>query len=278
MKFVLITGGVLVFLFVMGWLGLKISPSPIPLSSEASSSGVSNFVGLPDTNRLPGLARSFYSDAYGRQLPVIESAIISGTGSMNINGITFPARFCFIHQAGQAYRHYFELTLWGVTIMRVNEYYSNGEARLELPFGIVEYEPKVNQGANLALWAEALWYPSIYVTHPGVEWKATDTNEASLSVPFGSDKQQIYIRFNSRTHMPESMQAMRYKSPESKEKTSWLIEPSGWKNIGKCKNFTEAAITWLDEGQPWARFSVDQILLNPDVGNILTSKSRPALP
>jgi len=262
----------------MGWLGLKISPSPIYLSDQSSPSGVSNFVSLPDTNELPGPARTFYEEAYGPQLPVIESAIISGTGSMNINGIPFPARFCFIHQAGQAYRHYFELTFWGFTIMRVNEYYRNGEARLELPFGIVEHEPKVNQGANLALWAEALWYPSIYVTHPGVDWKATDTNEASLSVPFGSEQQQIHIRFNGRTHMPESMQAMRYKSPESKEKTSWLIEASGWDNIGEHLNFTEAAITWMDEGQPWARFSVDQILYNPDLGNLLVSKSRPALP
>jgi hypothetical protein len=78
----------------------------------------------------------------------------------------------------------------------VNEWYLNGRARLELPFGTVTGEPKVDQGANLALWGEeAFWLPSVLLAHHGVRWEAIDTTQVRLVVPFGSTEDEFTVTF-----------------------------------------------------------------------------------
>lgn len=67
---------------------------------------------------------------------VIDSAVVNGRGSVRVAGITFLARFRFTHLAGQGYRHSIEATLFGLPAMRVNETSLDGQARLELPFGV----------------------------------------------------------------------------------------------------------------------------------------------
>ena len=89
----------------------------------------------------------------------IESAVITGRGRLRFMGITFPARLRFIHDAGQGYRHYIEATIFGLPILKVNERYLDGQARMELPVGVVENEPKINMAANLGLWGESIWLP-----------------------------------------------------------------------------------------------------------------------
>ncbi len=63
----------------------------------------------------------FYRAIYGDRIPVIESAVISGRAQLRVFGITFPARFRFTHVAGKDYRHCIEATIFGLSIMKVNE-------------------------------------------------------------------------------------------------------------------------------------------------------------
>jgi hypothetical protein len=44
----------------------------------------------------------------------------------------------------------------GIPAITVNEHYLDGHSRLELPFGTVENEPKIDMAANLGLWAESI--------------------------------------------------------------------------------------------------------------------------
>ena len=162
------------------FLGLRIRPQPFDPYPETTPE--LETVPLPDD--LPAPIERYYKAIMGEQAPVIESAVISTRGKLRVAGITFPTRFRFIHDAGQGYRHYAELTLFGIPVMKINERYLDGRARMELPMGVIENEPKVDKAANLGLWGESIWLPSVYLSDPRVRWQAIDDTTARLVVPF----------------------------------------------------------------------------------------------
>ena len=265
MKTILIILGILAGLVLAAWLGLKIMPGSLPLYS--GEEGELTYLSLPDD--LPQPVERFYTELYGDQVPVFESVVISGKAQMRINGLKFPGRFRFTHQAGENYRHYIEATIYGMPLMKVNERYVDGVSRMELPFGVTENEPKINQAANLALWAEALWLPAVLVTDPALSWEARDENSAILLVPFEDAVEQFIVQFDPETGLLESMQSDRYKEADSQQKTIWLNQALEWELVDGFQIPATGAVTWADEGTPWAVFTVEDLVINPDVNEYI---------
>lgn len=263
--FVIISG--VVILVLLGWLGLQIRPRSLPAFPQPSS--VTETIPLPDD--LPVPVERFYRETYGDRVPVVESFVVSGRAQMRIMGITFPARFRFTHVAGRGYRHYIETTVFGLPLMRVNEWYLDGKGRLELPFG-VEEGPEVDQGANLGLWAESLWVPSVFLTDPRVRWEPADEDTALLFVPFADKEQVLVARFDPETGMVGFLESMRYKGTEGEEKRLWINEALEWGIVGEYEVPTTSTSTWFDEGTPWAVFTVEEIRLNVDIEDYIRSR------
>jgi len=251
-----------------GWLGLQISSKPFPAYPEQTPA--LNTIELP--TGLPAPVARYYKTISGDQIPVIESAVITGRGRLRIKGISFPARFRFTHIAGQGYRHYIEATVFGYPVMKVNEWYLDGKARMELPVGVIENEPKIDMAANLALWGEAIWLPSVLIADPRARWEAIDDTTARLVVPFGEEEDTFTVAFDPQTGLIRTMEAMRWKEPTSEAKALWINEPLGWQSFHGVMIPSPAATTWLDEGTPWAVWTIEDVAYNVDVSEYVRAR------
>jgi len=266
-KIILVIIAVVAALLFLGWLGFRIKPQPLPaFGSEAPAPKT---VQLPAG--LPAPVERYFRQVYGGdQVPVIDSAVISGRATMSpVGGLKIPARFRFYHQAGQDYRHYFEMTWFGQKFGVGNEHYLDGMSRLSLPMGLSDQGPQVDQAANLSLWAEYAWLPSLWVTDPRVRWEAVDDETALLVVPFGDGEQIFVAHFDPESGRLRLLESMRYKDSKSAAKTLWINESSNWTDIGGYQIPATGAVTWFDQGKPWAVFTVEDIEVNVDVSQAI---------
>ena len=256
----------------LGWLGLKIKPKPFQPYPEQTPP--LETVRLPEG--LPAPVERFFSTVYGDEVPVIETVVITGRATISPFGIKFPARFIFVHNAGQDYRHYIEATWFGIPFMKVNERYLNGKSLFELPvIGSIDDDPSTNQAANLAIWAEAAWFPSIWVTDPRVRWEAVDENTALMFVPYGAEEENFVMRFNPETGLLDTMEAMRYRDngPEAK-KILWITRNEEGPSLEGSKLSAVGSATWLDQGKPWAVFTLEDAAYNVDIQEYIRQKGK----
>lgn len=240
--------------------GLRVTPRPLPPTVLTASEP--DTVPLPAD--LPAPVERFYRELYGGRVPVVDTAVVSGRGTMRISGVTMPVRFRFTHRAGRAYRHHIETTFFGARLLEVDESYIDGTARLELPFGVSEGD-RIDQGANLALWAEAVWMPSLWVTDPAASWQPLADHTALLIVPFGDGSQELTARFDPATGLLASLESLRFKGEDADAPTPWINEVGRWGHVDGRPVPRVASITWADEGSPWAVLRTEEVLYGVDL-------------
>lgn len=253
-------------------LGLVTQPKSFPSYPEKSQQ--LKTVALP--TGLPKPVERFYRAIYGENIPVIETVVLQGRATMKpFLNIAIPARFVFVHIAGKDYRHYFEATLFGLPIMKINEGYIDGASFFEGPMGSYYDDPNSNQGANLALWAEATWFPALWITDPRAHWEAVDENTALLFIPFEESEESFIVRFNPQSGLLDTMEVMRYREPgENKPKILWITRNEAGQPIAGTNINAVGSVMWLDQGKPWANFKVEELIYNADVSTYINQKGR----
>jgi hypothetical protein len=253
------------------WLGLKVKPQSFPPHPEATPT----LTTVPLPAGLPAPVERFYRTVYGDRIPVVESAVIKGRATISPFGVKLPARFIFVHDAGRGYRHYIEATWFGLPIMKVNERYLDGKSLFELPFATYEDDASTNQGANLAVWAEAAWFPGIWITDPRVRWQPVDAHTALLIVPFEDQEETFIMRFNPETGLLDSMEAMRYRDAgDQAKKILWITQNMAGPTLPDSKLSAVGSATWLDQGKPWAVFTLEDINYNVAISEYIRQRGQ----
>jgi hypothetical protein len=256
----------------LGWLGLRFKPKTFPAYPEIAP----GLITVPLPPGLPIPVERFYRAVYGAEIPVIEMAVIKGRAVIRpFMNIPFQARFVFVHNAGKDYRHYIEASFFGLPLLKVNEGYVDGKSFFESPMGTYYDDPNTNQGANLALWAEAAWFPSLWVTDPRARWESIDDNTALLYVPYEQGEENFVVRFNPQTGLLDLMEAMRCREAgKSNAKILWIISSLNGKTISGTKLSAVGAATWLDQGRPWAIFTLEEVKYNVDVSEYIRQRGQ----
>jgi hypothetical protein len=251
--------------------GARVEPSPSP-AGPGPSGPPRDVRDLP--TGLPAPVDRWLRGIYGEQVPVITSVVVTGRARMRPFGFWLPARFRFTHEAGHGYRHYIEATLFGRPVLAVEERYLDGRSRIEIPVVGVDAGPKVDQAANLGMWAElAAAAPSVLVTDPRVAWHDIDSETAQLDVPFGDAASDSFmVRFDPATGGMRSMEAWRYRSSKEPEKVLWVAATEPGPTVGPLGLPAVGVATWADQGDPWARFVTEDIRTDVDVSGYIRGR------
>jgi hypothetical protein len=69
--------------------------------------------------------------------------------------------------------------------------------------------------------------------------------------------ENFVVRFNPQTGLVDTMEVMRFKAPNDKNKVLWITSSSEDRSVSYA--------TWLDAGKPWAALELEQIVFNADV-------------
>lgn len=266
--FLLYTGLIVVVLIAGGWMGLRIWPRPFP-SYDAPRP---QFDSVPLPANLPPPVERYFRATFGDEVPVVHSAVITGRANLRLGPVPFLGRFRFTHEAGQNYRHYIEATLFGRPLIKVNERYLDGIGRMELPVGTIDDDPKMNQAANLGLWGESMWLPSIFLTDARIRWEPLDAHSAYLIVPFEDKEETFTVHFDPRTGLFDRMEIMRWRDSKDTAKTRWILEPQGWVTFSGIKVPSPASATWETDGKPWLVCHVEDIVFNADVSTYVRAR------
>ena len=81
------------------------------------------------------------------------------------------------------------------------------------------------------------------------------------------------MRFNPETGLIDTMEAMRYRdSGEQAKKILWITKNLAGETIEGTKLSAVGSATWMDQGKPWAMFTLEEVKYNVDVSEYIRQK------
>jgi hypothetical protein len=260
--------GLLALLVSVGWLGLQVKPKPFPPPPQKTRD--EGTVELPAN--LPEPVGGYIRATMGERVPRIETAVVWGRGEFNLMGLWFPMRFKSYHVAGREFRRDIELTWFGLPIFRGYDSYIGGKGSLEFTglFGLLQVSDegeKIDQGDNLAMWAEAPFtMPSVLAVDPRARWEPIDAHTARLVFPFGDGEDSLRVEFDPKTNLIGSISGMRYRGREE-TKSPYRGEYGKWEMTNGIRVPHRDAAIWEDQGRPYIVLDIEGTEYNVDVSD-----------
>ena len=124
---------------------------------------------------------------------------------------------------------------------------------------------------------QILFLPALWVTDSRVRWEPVDDQSALLRVPFDGREgalaqETLLARFDPQTGLLTTLESMRYRDADDVRRILWINEIREWGELNGQTTAIVGAVTWFDQGQPWAVFRIEQVLYNAEVDEYVRGK------
>ena len=255
---------VVAVLLVVGLAGFKVQPGPPEPNPERTKDlgTVTVPAGLPEP------VYRYFTTAAGPEVPRTETAVAWGHAQLKLpdaeRGMWVPVQWKAEYVPGQAFVREMDVTWFGMKVLRAEDIYVDGRGSVIAGGRVLGAGPHVDQGANMTLWAEGIWFPSVLLTDPRVRWEAVDAQTARLVFPHETEEDSVLYHFDTETGLISEITALRYRDPDQ-EREPWRIEFTAWREFHGIKIPSQLWVTWEEQGQPWAHFTVEGLEYNVDL-------------
>jgi len=122
---------------------------------------------------------------------------------------------------------------------------------------------RIDQGALIAMWGEALVIPDAWRWRSDVAWEAIGEHAARLVASGPAGPVALDVDFNAATGLPSGCRADRHKGDGPL--TPWTGRWSCWRSASGVLIPRRMDVQWLDEPRPWLDIRVRRVLLDAPV-------------
>lgn len=236
--------------------GFLVKPGLFPMPASSRTAAVQT---MPVPEDLPAPVDRWLRTEYPDGLPMHTNVYMRGTGVMRFGPVAVPFRHQVELVPGEGFVRRMDLTWYGMVIARGKDTYVDGRGFMKTPVGGFGGD-KIDQGADVVNWLEALAVPAAVLGDRRVRWEPVDDTSARLVYPHGGGEDSFVLGFDPKSGLPSWAKAQRYKDADATaEKLEWTATMKDRKSFDGVHTATVVDATWEGASKPWATFRMTDV-------------------
>lgn len=217
---------------------------------------------------LPAPVERFVELALAARPPEVETVVLETDAWMRRPKLPpIPLAIRMSHRLGESFVHRIRVGRGSLSIPFGTDAFVEGRGLMQVGRS-VQLGPTFDDGALIAMWGEALVFPTAWLHRTDVRWDAVDERTAVLVVSGDRGDVPLTVRFDPRVGFPTSCEADRHKG--SGPRVGWCGRWSRWRPT-RAGVFAPSRmdVQWADEDRPWLELWVTSIQPNGPVDDDL---------
>jgi hypothetical protein len=170
-----------------------------------------------------------------------------------------PMSIRMAHRLGEAFVHDIRLGRGPLSVRIGLDAYVDGHGIMRIGRSL-HTGPTYDRGALIAMWGEALTFPTAWLGRTDARWEAADDDVARLVLAAPTGDVPITVAFDPVTGFPDFCLAERHKGDGPL--APWTGRYRDWRVEDGVLAPHRLVVQWLDEPEPWLAITVRSIELD----------------